>query len=338
MLLGLAVWQLAGVLLLLVWGGLLAYLVSPLVSRLEHLGLRRVPAAVAVFLGIGLLLLVLVTLGGPIFLREAGNLVRLLPGHLHTLAVHVGRLEARFTQSLPPRLRQQLNAALLQYERSLGSALLASLRHLWTAIPGVVSLFLGPLVAFYLVKDSHRLRALFFSLWPPEEGPELEDLLWRLDQSLGGFLRGQLLVAMAVGLLAACTAFVFHLGFGLFIGVVAGVTEVIPYVGPIVGALPAVAVASFHGTSTVLWVILAFVAIHQIEGGLLSPLIVGQEMGLSPLTVLLALFIGGEVGGIVGLVLAVPATGALGTLGRWLFERFVDPLPAVDPVLPKPEG
>jgi predicted PurR-regulated permease PerM len=319
-------WQLQNVLFLILWGSFLAYLVAPLASRLEALGLSRVQASVTVFLGLGAGIALCLYLGVPIFIREGANLLRLLPPHVAELLAKVSSVGAHLFRMLPPRLAAEAERTLNQYERGAVTSLVAALRHLWTAIPGLISLFLGPLVAFYLVKDRGRILAAFLSLWPPEDEILVRDLLWRIDRSVGGFLRGQLLVALAVGALAALVAVVFHLGFGLFIGVVAGVTEVIPYVGPIVGALPAVAIASLYGPSRALWVILAFIAIHQIEGGILSPLIVGQEMGLSPLAVLLALFVGGEVGGVVGLLLAVPATGMLGTLGRWLFDRWAEPL------------
>jgi predicted PurR-regulated permease PerM len=138
----------------------------------------------------------------------------------------------------------------------------------------------------------------------------------------GGYLRGQLVMALTIGVLAGVGALLFGLRYPVVIGVVAGVLELVPMVGPVLGALPALLLALvLHPFPTVLWVGLYFLAIQQLESNVLGPRITGHAVGLHPIGALLALLGGFELAGVLGGLFAVPVVGVLWVLGSALYRR-----------------
>lgn len=166
-------------------------------------------------------------------------------------------------------------------------------------------------------------------------------LLRDLDQVISGFVRGQILLSLAVGSLSALTAVLFGLRYSLLLGFWAGLTEFIPYVGPVVGAVPAVLAGLAVSPLRAVEVALAFAVIQQIESALLSPKIMAENVGLHPLMVMLTVLTGGYLLGGVGLILAVPTVGLVRVLWRFAVARLTDPpgysmTPAVPMARPEP--
>jgi predicted PurR-regulated permease PerM len=142
--------------------------------------------------------------------------------------------------------------------------------------------------------------------------PKTIKVIREIDGVVGGFIRGQLLVAAIVGALIVILLSILHVRYATVIGIVAGLLEIIPYVGAVAGALPAVLIAFItNGSLNGVFVILGFVAINQLEGHVISPLVVSGKVGLSPFVVILALLTGGELFGLTGLLIAVPIAGII---------------------------
>jgi predicted PurR-regulated permease PerM len=176
-------------------------------------------------------------------------------------------------------------------------------------------------LSLYLVLDAGRIRAGILALVPAgrrEQARYVEDTVVRIA---GGYLRGQLLMALSIGVLAGGGAALFGLRYPVVIGVLAGVFELIPMFGPVLGAIPALLLALEHPFPTVLWVALYFVAIQQLESNVLGPRITGHAVGLHPIGALLALLGGFELAGVLGGLFAVPVVGVLWVLGSALYRR-----------------
>lgn len=325
-LVALTVFWVRDALAVLFWGGLLAYILSPAVSALVDRGVRRPVAVILVFAALAGLLFFAGRVVIPAVALESSRIAGQLPAWSQRLQGVMGSL-SRWRQSLtlPPTLDRALTSTLQSAEKNAVAGLGSGFRALFRMLPGLFNLVIAPVAAAYLLLEAPRLTQGVLQFFPPVYRPHVRELFWRLDMILGGFLRGQILVALVVGVLAGVTVTFFGLGYGLLIGIIAGVTEVVPYVGPVIGAIPAVLLALMRSPEEALWVALSFFAIHQAEGGFLSPAIVGQEMGLKPLAILLALFVGGEAGGLLGLVLAVPAMGAAVVFTRWAWNLLTVP-------------
>jgi predicted PurR-regulated permease PerM len=185
----------------------------------------------------------------------------------------------------------------------------------------VVDLLLVLVVSFYLVLEGPRLRDALAGLVPAGRRAQALFLEETVVRIAGGYLRGQLVLALVIGVLAGLGAWLFGLRYPHVVGLVAGVLELVPMIGPVLGAVPAVLLALLLPFPTVVWVVLYFVAIQQLENYVLVPRVSGHAVGLHPLAAMLALVAGFEVAGILGALFAVPAAGVLWALGRAVVQR-----------------
>lgn len=169
-----------------------------------------------------------------------------------------------------------------------------------------------PVLAAYLLLDSEHLKRVFIATIPGPRRNATLDILSELEQVIGGFIRGQMLVGATVGIMITAVLLIFHVPYALLIGLIAAVGDLIPYVGAFLAWLPALVLAAINnGMYSALLVTVGFVVIFQIEGHFIAPNIVSRSLSLSPLAVLLAILIGGELGGILGMFVSVPIAGML---------------------------
>ncbi len=316
-----AVWLLAplgGVLQVVVFGALLAYLLDPLVNRLEARGVGHGTATAVVFVG------VLLAIGVP--------LVLLFP----VLAAQLGELQAGFDAEVLSAGLETVEGWLAERLRPLGvegfdlreqAAALAS-EHLTAAVgalPGVLGLVtqlvIVPFVAFLLLRDGRRFRKGLIALVPNRYFEFTLNVLHKADQQLGGYLRGQLLAAIIVGLLATLALWVIGVPYFFIIGAVAGVTNLIPFLGPAAGALTAVlvSVVTLGTFDQVLPIVVTFALIQVIDNTVSQPLLLSRNVELHPLAILLVLLVAAQLFGVVGLLLAVPVAA----IAKVLVQEFV---------------
>lgn len=180
----------------------------------------------------------------------------------------------------------------------------------------LVNIVLGMVVSIYLIKDKDFFKRLWRKtlhvLFPMKHGAKINDFLYDIDMVFSRFLRGQLLDALIVAIITSIVLTVIRLDFAVLLGCFAGLTNIIPYFGPVFGAVPAIIVALFTGGfSKALVTLIAFVIIQQIDGNLIYPKVVGSSTGLHPVFVLLAVTFGGYFWGILGMVLAVPTLACI---------------------------
>ena len=185
-------------------------------------------------------------------------------------------------------------------------------------------MILTPIFAFYLLVDLPHLKQVADGLIPPPARPEVLVLARRMNAAVGGFFRGQLVVALIVGTMASIGLLVIGLPFWLLIGMVAGLFNMIPLVGPYIGGIPALVIAlTTKEPITALWVVLIMVAVQQIDNHFISPLVMHRVVKLHPVLVMLALLLGGTLGGFFGLLVAVPTAAILKILVGHLWRVHV---------------
>jgi predicted PurR-regulated permease PerM len=197
----------------------------------------------------------------------------------------------------------------------------------------VATVVVIPVLSVYLLFEAPDLNAWFMRVLPARARPKAASIVHDLDRVFGGFIRGQLLVGLVIGACITVALLLLHVKYALLIGVVAGIFDIIPFVGAFVGAVPAVALAFFNdGWQHALIVAIVFVLIFQAEGHFIAPRIVSESVGLSPLTVIVAILIGGELHGIGGMFLAVPIAAALRVILIHALPRSDTPVPVVEPL------
>ena len=302
--------------LVLLFAIVVAFVLSPLVSRIER-AVRHRPVAVAItFLAtIAVLVAVLVVIAAPL-VRESARLSDALPGYVAEL--QSGAPVTVLGYQVPEEVRQRAGSALASVGGGFAEQAVSIVVRLLSAI---VDLFLVLVIALYLLLDTRRMRTFFLRLLPLRPRAHAERVEAEVVRVFGAYVRGQLILALVVGVASTLALLILGVPYAIVLGVLAGILELVPMLGPVLGSIPAVLVALFQPFPVVLWVILAFVIIQQLEANLLVPRISGHAVGLHPLAAMLALIAGLEVGGIVGALFAVPLAGVLWVFGSTALRR-----------------
>ena len=198
------------------------------------------------------------------------------------------------------------------------------------AIDFIILFALIPFIAFYILKDYEELKKMLWYVTPKRWRNQGRAFLRDVDASLGGYIRGQMLVCGTIGFVAALLFWLFGMKYPLLLGAIIGITNVIPYFGPIIGAVPAVIIAATMSVNMVITVVIIVFVLQFLEGNILSPLIVGKSLHMHPLFIMLALLAGEEVGGIIGMILAIPILAILKVFVLHARVHFRKKAPLVD--------
>jgi predicted PurR-regulated permease PerM len=331
LLVGWLLWLLAPILTPFLLAALLAYLGDPLADRLEARRLTRSWAVVVVFTLFTLGLLLLLLLVAPLLERQISALLQSLPERIEWLRSQLMPWLERHLgiESLDPQL---LRSGLGEHWRSAGSllgALLSSVSQSGVAVAAwLANALLVPVVTFYLLRDWDRLVASLRDLLPRQVEPTASRLVGEIDEVLGAFLRGQLSVMAALAAIYSFGLWLIGLDVALLVGSIAGLVSFVPYLGFIVGIAAAgvAIVMQTHQLIDLLWVVMVFGVAQAIEGVLLTPLLVGDRIGLHPVAVIFAVLAGGQLFGFFGILLALPVAAAIAVLLRHLHRGYINSL------------
>ncbi|HUQ17696.1 MAG TPA: AI-2E family transporter, partial [Candidatus Saccharimonadales bacterium] len=281
--------------LVLLFAIVLAFVLSPLVGRIERAVHRRaIAVAITFIVALAVLVAVIVVIAAPL-VRESGRLSEALPGYVAQL--QSGQPVMVLGYQLPDEVRQRAGSAIASVGGGFAEQAVSIVVGLLSAI---VDVFLVLVIALYLLLDTRRMRSFFLRLMPLRQRAHAERVEAEVVRVFGAYVRGQLILALVVGIASTAALLLLGVPYAIVLGVLAGILELVPMLGPILGAVPAVLVALFQPFPLVLWVVLAFVIIQQLEANLLVPRISGHAVGLHPLAAMLALIAGLEIGGIVG--------------------------------------
>lgn len=315
--------QFADISTILVGGVLIAYFAFPPVSWLN----KRLPlwaSLLIVYASYAGLIAVAFYFLVPTAVGQIQGLIASLPQLEHGVEHALRNPHSSFLSRLPPALQQYIQKLPSQIGHSIQGNVAAYSSRLFNTLfllvgVGVVAVA-TPVVSIYMLAESPLIKRFFLRAFPRERQQATISFLSDVDEVIGGFIRGQIIVAAVVGCLAIIALLVLHVPYALVIGVWAGVADVIPYIGPFAGAIPAAIIASiYNGPASLIGVIAAFVAINQLEGHLLGPRIVSSTVKITPLAVIFALLIGGKLFGFVGLIIAVPLAGVIRVILMHIF-------------------
>ena len=326
----LVLWVLSDILLPFAAGAAIAYLLNPLIDRIERLGVHRLAAALLIIILVATGFVFLILLVAPILGAQLSSFIDNIPGYVTKL------------QSLPndpsrPWLQKLLSSG-LKNDKPISDLvtqgagwLTGFLKSLWSGGRALVSLFslivITPVVAFYMIYDWHRMIDTMDRWIPVQQRATVRGLAREIDRAIAGFLRGQTTVALILGAFYAITLTASGLNFGLLIGLISGLITFVPYVGSMTGLVLGlgVAVAQFWPQYTPILVVLSIFVVGQfIEGNVLAPRLVGKSVGLHPVWLIFALLAFGYLFGFVGLLVAVPLAATIGVLARFAMRHYMD--------------
>lgn len=342
------VWQLRSLIVILMISVVVASTLAPTVASVQRLRVPRWLAVVLVFLGLIAILTGAGLLIGPTVVQQIERLARTLPGYLEVLGTLAQDLALRFGVNEPEAFDlinqlfdiQSLTAWAFRSSQQL---LVRSVGVTRGLLGGVFNLILALLLSGYMLAGSDKLIRGLISLFPQPWDDRLAAQVTPVSQRMGGYIQGRLLVSAILAMAVSLGLIVLGIPeFALGLGVIAGFTNLIPFFGPFLGAVPALIVAVAQGGLTFLWVLLLFVIIQNLETYVLDPLLVGSSVRVPPLYQLLAVLGGVQVLGIIGALIVPPwVAGAAVVLEnlylkpKLLAEQTVAPSAALTPTEPK---
>jgi len=302
-----------------------AYLIFPAVRFLER-RMPRIVAILAVYLAIAV---VLVLAGWLIVPRIADDISQLVAQYPHAMAQtssFVNDPQNPIAARLPEWMRAELAHVpdqVIAWSKLHGLETAGqAITILLGTVAALATFVIIPLFTAYLLLDMDNIKHGFFSLIPEERLKPALRLLDEIDDVIGGFIRGQLLVALSVGVLITIALAIMGVKYAFLLGLLAAVGDLIPYVGAVLAFTPSFLIALVNnGWANAVVVGVVFLVIFEVEGHLIAPNIVSRQVRLSPLIVLIALLVGGEMAGIVGMLIAVPIAGTLRVVVNHMFGR-----------------
>ena len=329
------------VLLIFAVAGVLALILDPLVRAIQRGRLPRGLAVGLVYVGFW----AAVASGGILLADPIGDQIQdfrsNVPDYIDSANEGLDDLQGWLDErGIDVQITSEGEDALSELERDL----LASSADLvgWTRdlaeilVTGIFALILIIVISVYMLLYARAIGDLVRRVMPPSKGTKEDDFPSRVVRSVGGYVRGQILFSLIMGVSAAIALWIFGaIGifeegrtYAIFFGAFYGLMELIPYVGPVLGALPAVLIAFVQDPLTAVWVVLLFVALQQLEGHVVAPLVFGRALRINPLLVIFALLFGGHLYGVIGALVALPLAAMLRETVVYLREHLrLEPWP-----------
>jgi predicted PurR-regulated permease PerM len=313
--------QVRSILVILVLAILLAAAIEPLVFRLRRRGFRRGQAILAVYAGILLTLVVVLYLAVPPLITQATELIDAIPTILDDLQDQALASNNQFVRTSGFRTLVRIENAYVEFRANPSIESQTAIGWFTTVVGFLFTTVTTMIVAFYWMTEKAVIKRLVLGLVPLQHRDRAHTLWDQIERRLGGWTRGQLLLMMTIGVLSAIAYYLMDLPFWLPLGIWAGLTEVIPFIGPFLGGAAAVTVALTVSVEKALLVLAFVIVLQQLEGAVLVPRVMKNAVGMSPLTVVIAVLVGGAVLGPLGSILAIPVGAACQVLIQDLLKQ-----------------
>lgn len=296
----------------------LAYVFDPVVTWIQ--GKARISRTLAIsilYILFSFIFLLLFLLFVPKFLEQVYSFVASVPDLIGKVQEELFKIGRKIGEGEVPEYARKIVEELMKRGQSIAIGIAGGLANF---ILSIFSNFLGllivPVVSFYLMKDMSRISRAFIKAFPDRYEGKVEEILGELDGIFSGYFRGQLTDCLIFGLVIWAGLFILGVDYSILLGIWAGIANLIPYVGALIGAVPAVLVALMElSIFKIVGVIALFSILSVIDGSMIAPRIIGGKVGLHPVISMLAVLIGGQFLGFLGVFLGVPVAAIIKTFG-----------------------
>ena len=300
---------------------LLVYLLAPLVDYLTDKKLPRVAATFCAYIVLFSIFTLIMLVVIPRLVDAFQEISSELPQYIDAAKKHAASLQEKYRGLRLLLEREELTDWIFQGIGALTGKVAQSI----VRVPAGIFLFiLSLIVSFYLLKDARNIRSALINYIPKEYQKKVSEFLTDVDKILGGYIRGQLIIAAVVGTSIGIGLFLLRIKYAFVLGTVAGVFNVVPYFGTVISIIPALLLGLIKdpfSAWTFLWVILLFIGVSQVEMYFLAPRILSRKVRLHPVAIIFAIVVGGAALGILGVLLAIPALAILKALFIRLHQR-----------------
>ncbi|MCE7786526.1 AI-2E family transporter [Staphylococcus xylosus] len=306
---------------------ILYYLLNPLVNLMERYNISRLWGVIILFLLIVGVITLVINLLIPVIgsqFRSFGNNFPLYVDKVNQFIDSVTKysLISNFYSQIQEQLdalANKLPSMVSDYFNGFGS----KIKNFAEAIVNVgVVIATTPFVLFFMLKDGHRFKEFSTKLMPPKFRKDFHDLLEKMSVQVGSYIQGQIIVSFCIGILLFIGYSIIGLDYSLILASIAAVTSVVPYIGPTIAISPAIIIALITSPIMLLKLIVVWTAVQFIEGHLISPNVMGKTLKIHPLTIIFILLSAGNLLGVVGVILGIPAYAILKVLVSHLYSMF----------------
>ena len=299
---------------------ILAYLLFRPVLFIESRGVKRAIAIIILYLllfGTGVTLLAFAVPG---VVTELSQLTELIPEYAEDAREMTTKVE---DLNVPGEVKKIFDENMKKINSYVYEGLRGFVASLYSLLGKALAIIFSPILAFYILHDWEKIRDGSLHLLSPKFRREITGLFNQIDTVLLEFLKGHFLVALLVGMAVGIAARIIGVKLPLLLGIIAAITNLIPYFGAILSGVPAVLLALSQSRLTAIYMLIAIVVIQQIESNIVTPKIIGDKLGLHPLLIVFSILAGGKIMGFWGLLLAVPVTAVLKVIISWCYLKIV---------------
>lgn len=322
-------YSVSDILLPFVLGMTFAYLLDPLADRMEERGISRRLSTLIItvfFFTVGVVACITLL---PLIADQVTDLFHQLPTFYQRFDKQIVPLITEKLRALNPSLASQFNIESKDISDHLNAALSKSITDIFASGVSVLNfmslILITPVVTFYMLRDWDRFVAKIDSLLPRDYAPVIREQVRKIDNTIAAFIHGQLNACILMGLVYALALSLVGLKFGLLIGLCTGLLIFIPFIGFLTGMTVGILVAYFQfpeDPERVMFIAGVFIAIHVVEANMITPRIIGGQIGIHPAWLIFGMLAGGSLLGLVGVIISVPLTAIIGVLVRFALEQY----------------
>ena len=317
-------------------GGVFAYVLFPAVKALEKImpwrkrypDASRIIAISIIYIGVLVIIIEILALTIPPVVRQSTHLIENLPDIYNEARQATEDLAERYFDNIPEDLRDKIEEALADLGDILLSVIQSTLAKTLQTVANTFSFIIGlaivPVLLFYLLKDGEKLVASSLSVFPQNARGHAREIVRIVNESLGAYIRAQLLLMLFVGLIVFVGLLLLDIEFAVLLALVAGFTEAIPVVGPIIGAVPGIIVTLATDPEKIIWVLALYLGSQLLENSLLVPRIQGNAVHMHPIVIMGLLIVASETFGVIGVVAAVPAASVAREVFKYFYGVWTD--------------
>ena len=328
---------LGSVLITILFSALIAYVLLPLANLITRLmpwrdsrpGLSRGIAVGLIFIIAAGIFVGLMALVIPQTIEQGKQLIDELPVFFTSARITVEGWIDEYSELVSPDVRVQIEDRLEEMAVVLANAAWQIAPRTFGLVSSTFSLIIGlatmPVLIFYMVKDSSQIGTSLLKPFPGPLRPYLLDVVKIADRTLGGYLRGQMILGLTIGISVTVGLLVIGVPYAVVLGVVAGITELIPIVGPLIGAAVAILVTLATAPEKLLWVAVLYLGVQVIENTLLVPRVQADTLNIHPIVVIIVIIVGGHFFGIWGIILGPPLVSMGKDIVKYLAQEWDQP-------------
>lgn len=314
----------------MILSGFLYYMLNPILELMLKIKIGKFHFNRGIASLLLVLLLIIIVVGGismliPPVVKEITQLVNNLP---QTVSGLQKLLNDTIKDS--PLKNVDLNSYYHQFDRQLASYAQEILKGLSSQVGNIINMITNvtvvtitvPVILFYMLKDGNKLIPSIQKWFSPNHAKEINNLLSKMNTTLSSYISGQVIECLFVAVCTTIGYLLINQPLGLVLGIVAGLCNIIPYVGPYIGIAPALFVSLTMAPDKLIWVIVVVLIVQQVDGNIIYPNIIGKSLNIHPLTIIILLLAAGHIAGLAGMILCIPFYGVVKTVVEYMFDIY----------------